>query len=121
MGFRNDIVKLLKMMPDPSRRQTLLYSATMPTDLQSIVKLALRPDYEYINCVGADASETASNAKQSVAVVPKTDWLPRLAQVRGLYSFVPGMQFERSSALIITAICMRGTLFAVLAGVHSHA
>lgn len=75
------MLRLFELIPDTSRRQTLLFSTTMPPGLQSVSSLVLRPDYEYIQCMDAAAPEPAINAKQSYAVVPKSEWLPRLAQV----------------------------------------
>lgn len=82
MGFRAEVVKLLGMLPGTNARQTLLYSATLPAKLSDITGLALRDSHEYVDCVGEAAAETASNARQLAAVVPKETWLLRLAEVR---------------------------------------
>eukprot|EP00892_Ulva_mutabilis_P001545 jgi/Ulvmu1/11391/UM075_0053.1 len=80
MGFRAEVVKLLRMLPDVNARQTLLYSATLPSNLSDITSLALRAAHEYVDCVGT-ATETAHAARQYAAVVPKDAWLYRLAEV----------------------------------------
>jgi hypothetical protein len=82
MGFRNEMVKLLGTLPPTDLRQTLLFSATMPSNLKSITSLALRQDHDYIDCVGEGATETATLAHQTAAIAPKDEWLPRLGQVR---------------------------------------
>ena len=43
-------------MPDNSRRQTLLFSATMPRDVRNIAQLALKDRYEFVDCVGEEES-----------------------------------------------------------------
>ncbi|CAN0014177.1 unnamed protein product, partial [Phaeothamnion confervicola] len=56
MGFRPAIEAILRRLPDKSRRQTLLFSATMPSDVRSIADAALRPSYRFVDCVGAEES-----------------------------------------------------------------
>jgi len=51
-GFRPSIVKILAMLPPPDTRQTLLFSATFPSELQELTKSALRASYEMVDCVG---------------------------------------------------------------------
>jgi ATP-dependent RNA helicase MSS116, mitochondrial len=87
MGFRDAIVKLLKCLPPTASRQTLLFSATLPSDLKTVTDLALKKEHTYVNCVGEDAPETATNARQRAVIVPKEEWLPRLSQVRARVPF----------------------------------
>lgn len=89
MGFRAEVVRLLGMLPGVNSRQTLLYSATLPANLADITRLALKPKHEFVDCVGEAAAETASNARQLAAVVPKDTWLQRVAEVRLLSACVP--------------------------------
>jgi ATP-dependent RNA helicase MSS116 len=51
-GFRQSIVKILAMLPLAATRQTLLFSATFPSELQELTRSALRPQYEMVDCVG---------------------------------------------------------------------
>lgn len=88
MGFRAEVVKLLRMLPDVNARQTLLYSATLPSNLSEITRLALRAAHEFVDCVGTSA-ETAHAARQFAAVVPKDAWLFRLAEVRAPAGLAP--------------------------------
>ncbi|CAN0346900.1 unnamed protein product, partial [Laminaria digitata] len=37
-------------------RQTVLFSATMPGDVQAIASIAMRPTYEVVDCVGDEES-----------------------------------------------------------------
>jgi len=51
-GFRPSILKILAMLPPPATRQTLLFSATFPAELQELTRSALRPSFEMVDCVG---------------------------------------------------------------------
>lgn len=56
MGFRPAIEAILRYLPDRQRRQTLLFSATMPADVKKIAQLALKDVYEFVDCVGEEES-----------------------------------------------------------------
>lgn len=75
------VQKLLRTLPSSASRQTLLFSATLPAQLNTLTDLALRKGHVYVDCVGEEAPETATLVEQRAAVVPKDEWLPRLAQV----------------------------------------
>eukprot|EP00754_Rhynchopus_humris_P027754 Rhum_TRINITY_DN15106_c24_g1::Rhum_TRINITY_DN15106_c24_g1_i1::g.139875::m.139875/K17679/MSS116; ATP-dependent RNA helicase MSS116, mitochondrial len=69
MGFRPDITKMLRMLPPNHTRQTLLFSATMPNDVLTIAKFALRQQYAHIDCVGEE-QDTHQHVPQSFCVHP---------------------------------------------------
>ncbi|CAN0077585.1 unnamed protein product, partial [Discosporangium mesarthrocarpum] len=56
MGFRPMIEAMLRSLPPKDWRQTLLFSATMPSDVQKISSIALREEYQFIDCVGKEES-----------------------------------------------------------------
>lgn len=58
------VQKLLKCVPSASSRQTLLFSATLPSQLSTLTDLALRKEHVYIDCVGEEAPETATLVEQ---------------------------------------------------------
>ena len=60
MGFRPTITKILAALPPPATRQTLLFSATVPTEMQQIAAKALRPgdQQRFVDCVGEGAEAT---------------------------------------------------------------
>jgi superfamily II DNA/RNA helicase len=87
MGFRKDIKRILDGLPAPSKRQTFLFSATLPPLLNDIAEVALRQDFKYVDCVGDEAPETAESADQAYVSVPKDEWLFRLAQVCSFANF----------------------------------
>ncbi|WP_437563609.1 DEAD/DEAH box helicase [Sorangium sp. So ce542] len=68
MGFIHDIRRVLAMLPE--RRQTLLFSATMPPDIQKLADTILhRP----VRVEVARVATTAENIDQRVAFVERSD------------------------------------------------
>ncbi|WP_063752008.1 DEAD/DEAH box helicase [Sorangium cellulosum] len=68
MGFIHDIRRVLAMLPE--RRQTLLFSATMPQDIQKLADTILhRP----VRVEVARVATTAENIDQRVAFVERSD------------------------------------------------
>ena len=47
------------MLPPKSSRQTLLFSATFPRNIEELCRFALRPGYSMIDTIGEDAEQTA--------------------------------------------------------------
>ncbi|XP_024535745.1 DEAD-box ATP-dependent RNA helicase 26 [Selaginella moellendorffii] len=68
MGFRQNLTEILKALP--KKRQTLLFSATIPKEVHSISQLALKPDHKFVDTVGQD-TETHAMVNQKYAVVPQ--------------------------------------------------
>jgi ATP-dependent RNA helicase MSS116 len=56
MGFRPAIEKILRYLP--SQRQTLLFSATIPPQVHTVSKLALKPNNQFIDTVGEETEQT---------------------------------------------------------------
>jgi len=52
MGFKPAIDKILSFLPSKNSRQTLLFSATVPSSVEQIAGRALRDGYQYIDTVG---------------------------------------------------------------------
>lgn len=72
MGFRPDIEKILKHLePSKVQRQTLLFSATVPKSVAEIARIALKPNYSFIDTVGVEVEQTHSRVKQELVVVPQ--------------------------------------------------
>ncbi|KAK4374434.1 hypothetical protein RND71_005111 [Anisodus tanguticus] len=67
LGFRKDIEKLVDCLP--RRRQSLLFSATVPKEVRRISQLVLRKEYDYVDTVGL-ALETNPKVKQFYLVAP---------------------------------------------------
>ncbi|KFK25226.1 hypothetical protein AALP_AA8G083800 [Arabis alpina] len=62
MGFRKDIERIIAAVP--KKRQTFLFSATVPKEVRQICDIAMKPDHEFINCVQEGSDETHQKVKQ---------------------------------------------------------
>ena len=71
-GFRPSIVKILALLPPAATRQTLLFSATFPSELQELTRSALRPSYEMVDCVG-EGPQSNAQVEQQVSVCSVDD------------------------------------------------
>ena len=75
MGFRREIKKILNYLPRNNKRQTLLFSATVPKELKSIMAETMNKDYIEVDCIGdgAETTQTALRVKQSHVLIPSTN------------------------------------------------
>ena len=75
-GFLREIKKILSYLPRNNKRQTLLFSATIPKELKRIMADTMNNDYIEVDCIndGADGSmPTNVRVKQSHAIIPSMD------------------------------------------------
>lgn len=75
MGFRKALDGILAGLP--KKRQTLLFSATLPNEVQKMAKDCLKTDHEFIDTVGEETS-TNLQVKQESLVVNLEDQLPTI-------------------------------------------
>lgn len=80
MGFAPDLQRIFSYLPATAKRQTLLFSATMPPNVAQIAKMAMKPDYNMIDCVGEE-SNTHDHVPQHVLVMSVEDQIASLALV----------------------------------------
>lgn len=78
MGFSEDINAIFDFLPPTPVRQTLLFSATLPSNVQDVARRALKSTYELIDCVGT-GDNTHDHVPQSVLIKPIGDQLAALA------------------------------------------
>jgi ATP-dependent RNA helicase RhlE len=82
MGFAPQINRILKMLPPPDKRQTLLFSATMPDDIVVIanthMKLPVRVEV-------AQQGTAAETVVQEIYIVRKEDKINILADILQQY------------------------------------
>jgi ATP-dependent RNA helicase MSS116 len=73
MGFQKDVLKILSYLP--RKRQTLLFSATLPKSMRRLIGDVLGKDYEEINCVDEKNVATLTNARveQSYVLLKSMD------------------------------------------------
>lgn len=83
MGFKPTIDKILRALPPPASRQTLLFSATVPTTIKQIAAYALRPGdaQRHIDCVGSEHDATADALDQYYLVCALPQLLPTMFQL----------------------------------------
>lgn len=81
MGFRNELEKILNMLPDPvaSQRQSLFFSATIPSFVHDVAKL--RPDHQFISTLTEQDTNTHEHVPQESLISSLADCLPRALQV----------------------------------------
>jgi ATP-dependent RNA helicase MSS116 len=87
MGFEREIRKVLSYLPP--EKQTLLFSATMPPALRSVMGATMKPDHVVVDCIqdgsggggggggggleGGENTETSRRIAQSHVVLPTID------------------------------------------------
>jgi ATP-dependent RNA helicase MSS116 len=75
MGFRKDIQRIISYMPRKEKRQTMLFSATIPRNLKQAMKDSIREDYLEVDCVGDGKTSLPTNIRvtQSHVVFPDVE------------------------------------------------
>lgn len=91
MGFINDVKKVLKLIPQ--KRQTLFFSATMPSDIRNFAYTMLNNPVE-INVT--PVSSTAKTIQQSVYFVEKKDKTDLLINILQDESILRSLVFTRT-------------------------
>ncbi len=81
MGFRPTIDKILTLLPSKDTRQTLFFSATVPSAVKEISKFGLRPGWAYIDTVGEEVEQTHEHVEQSLTVCPDSEQLLYLGEI----------------------------------------
>ncbi|KAA8651519.1 hypothetical protein EYZ11_002734 [Aspergillus tanneri] len=67
-GFSEAIRDIQKLLPDPNEvdRQTLLFSATVPSDVMDMVRQTMKPDLKFLRMVKEDETPTHLSVPQKV-------------------------------------------------------
>jgi ATP-dependent RNA helicase RhlE len=77
MGFWPDVQRIAATLPPADKRQTLLFSATMPEEVMRFVDEMVRdPKYVQIGSAGGPA-KTITHAIENVPSAHKTEWLAK--------------------------------------------
>ncbi|EGZ28143.1 hypothetical protein PHYSODRAFT_468056 [Phytophthora sojae] len=79
MGFRPDIMRIISHLP--KERQTLLFSATLPTATEELKDVALRDDYAFVDTIEGDDQQTNTQAVQEYLVCDLQDVIPAVEGV----------------------------------------
>lgn len=56
---RQEIEKLIRMLPPKDGRQNMLFSATYPSNIRELTSIALRPQYQLVDTVGEEDTHAA--------------------------------------------------------------
>lgn len=95
MGFRPDILRILKFLqPSASTRQTLLFSATIPDQVEVIAGIAMRPQYNFVDTVGEE-EQTHLHVRQSAMVCRQEH------QIEALFSILQERTSSSSHKVIV--------------------
>jgi ATP-dependent RNA helicase MSS116 len=83
MGFSQDISRILSYLPDKSKRQTLLFSATIPKSVEQMIELTIKRNHAHIDCIQDDdpLSHTHKYIDQSYVVLPKDKLISGVVQI----------------------------------------
>ena len=76
MGFQQDIQKILSYLPRPKKHQTLMFSATIPKILRSVMQDALKADdFVEIDCLNDKGTndQTSIHVNQTYLVLESMD------------------------------------------------
>ncbi|XP_077318842.1 putative ATP-dependent RNA helicase DDX4 isoform X4 [Lithobates pipiens] len=108
MGFREDIENLLRSpgIPSKEERQTLMFSATFPSSIQSLAKNILKPDYLFV--VVGQVGGACSDVEQVVMEVEefgKKDKLMEILQETGSERTMVFVKTKKKADFIATFLC----------------
>lgn len=72
LGMRTEILKIISYLPRKEKRQTMLFSATVPTQLRKIMKDSMKDDFIEVDCVkdGDQSAPTNLRVTQSHVILP---------------------------------------------------
>lgn len=72
VGFADDIREIQTFMPSRSERdrQTLMFSATMPRSVVSLVRETMKPDFKFVRTVDPEDAATHESVPQHVVFLP---------------------------------------------------
>ena len=77
MGFWPDVKRIAATLPDPEKRQTLLFSATMPDEVMKLLGEVVRnPQYVQVGSAGGPA-RSITHEIENVPAAEKTEWLAK--------------------------------------------
>ena len=80
MGFWPDVRRIAQTLPPPDRRQTLLFSATMPDDVMRMLDEVVR-DAKYVQIGSAGGpARSITHEVENVPASQKTEWLARFCR-----------------------------------------
>ena len=72
MGFRREIENVISYLGPPQQRQTLLFSATIPNEVRSVMAKTMKPSFTSVDCIHDHDASSHTNAQvqQSHVIIP---------------------------------------------------
>ena len=72
MGFQKEVNEIIKFLPPKEKRQTLLFSATIPNEVKAIMAATMKPNFVTADCIHDTdpASHTNKQVEQRHVIVP---------------------------------------------------
>ncbi|MCO5611868.1 hypothetical protein L7F22_066127 [Adiantum nelumboides] len=104
VGFRKTVEEILQYLP--SIRQTLLFSATIPKEIQSVSKIALKEGHKFIDTFDLSSDAVHVQVKQKCIVAPVEEHLPVLYEV-----FKEHISIESNYKVLVFCVTARITAF----------
>lgn len=83
-GFWQEIQNIRRLLPEPNENnvQTLMFSATVPSEVVSAVRETLKPGFRFVKCVRDDEEPTHARVPQKlVKVAGMQNYLPALYEL----------------------------------------
>ena len=70
-GFWPEIQEIMRLLPTPAEkdRQTMMFSATIPKEVVTLVRSTLKPGFQYVKCVQDDEDPTHQQVRQHLVTV----------------------------------------------------
>jgi ATP-dependent RNA helicase RhlE len=76
MGFWPDVRRIVSTLPPSDKRQTLLFSATMPDEVLQLADEVVR-DPQYVQIGSAGPAKSIRHTVETVPAAHKTEWLAK--------------------------------------------
>ena len=70
-GFWPEIQEIMRLLPTPAEkdRQTMMFSATIPKEVVSLVRESLKPGFQFVKCVADNEDPTHANVIQRIVTL----------------------------------------------------
>lgn len=84
MGFKNEIERIVEQLPEKTKRNTMLFSATVSQDIRKIARQTLERDHRFIDCVPPGEENVHKHIPQAAHIVEPSDQIVHAARLIAL-------------------------------------
>ena len=81
LGFAEDMKKIVSQLPPKDERHTMLFSATVSSQIRSIASQSLERNHRFIDCVPAGEENVHQHIPQYATVVNPADQMPHVLRL----------------------------------------